>query len=77
MILRYYVALRENGDHLKPLSALSTTTTSSSFLAIASKSGGTIYSTDNAGIRGLSRVIQGNIRASQVNQLEGTLSGRE
>ncbi|XP_071802034.1 von Willebrand factor A domain-containing protein 7-like isoform X1 [Asterias amurensis] len=50
--------------------ALSTTTPSSSFLAIASKSGGTIYSTDDAGIRGLSRVIQGNIRASQATVLK-------
>ncbi|XP_033631343.1 von Willebrand factor A domain-containing protein 7-like [Asterias rubens] len=45
-----------------------------SYFTIARKSGGNIYFTDDDGIRDLTRVIQGNIRASQVTILKLSLN---
>ncbi|XP_033629281.1 von Willebrand factor A domain-containing protein 7-like [Asterias rubens] len=45
-----------------------------SYFTIARQSGGNIYFTDNDGIRDLTRVIQGNIRASQVTILKLSLN---
>ncbi len=40
---------------------------SSSYETIASVSGGEIYRTDNDGIEDLSRIVEGDIRASKVD----------
>ncbi|XP_071789658.1 von Willebrand factor A domain-containing protein 7-like [Asterias amurensis] len=45
-----------------------------SYFTIARKSGGNIYFTDDDGIRDLTRVIQGNIRGSQVTILKLSLN---
>ena len=49
-----------------PFSEASADSEMSSYEIIASSSGGEIYVTDNVGIRALSRLIEGDIRASKV-----------